>query len=274
MAPSRSARPLSPAVPRPAATLVVARDGEAGPETLLLRRARSARFMPNAYVFPGGLVDDGDGSSAMIERWDGLPAAEAQARLGLPPKSAPAAIAYFGAAVRETFEETGLIPGSRASPQAGATGRADPARALAPAAAQARAALLDGRRSFASVLSELGVRLDGGAFAYVARWVTPPSVPMRYDTRFFACAVEPDAQVATDERESGGAAWLPPARALSLRAEGSLAMIFPTASTLQDCLGFDAADDLVAHLRRRRAVERTPARPLPDERKTLGLPED
>jgi len=273
------AGPLAPAPPLAAATLIVTRDGPAGPEALLLRRARSARFMPNAYVFPGGLVDDSDGSDAVIDRWDGLTPKAARSRLGLPAESAPPAIAYFGAAVRETFEETGLLPGCRRSPREPGGphprlgGASSDDGAIPAAAVRAREALLDGRRSFASILEELGMRLNGTTFAYVARWITPPSVAKRYDTRFFACTVPPDAQAVTDEREAAGAAWLTPARALALRAEGSLTMIFPTASTLQDCVGFDTAKELVSHLRRRRAVERTPAKPLPGERKTLGLPE-
>ncbi len=266
-----------PAAPRPAATLVVAREATDGPEVLLLRRARSAGFMPNAYVFPGGLVDDGDGSSTMVELWEGLAPEEAQSRLGLHSASLPPAIAYFGAAVRETFEETGLLLGCRrAGPR-----ESDPqGHGVAPAAedataaavAKAREALLAGGRSFARILEELGMRLDGPAFAYVAHWVTPPSVARRYDTRFFACMAPPGARATTDEREAERATWLTPARALALRAEGSLTMIFPTASTLEDCLGLETAADLVSHLRQRPAVHRAPARPLPEERKALGLP--
>ncbi len=255
-------------VARPAATLVLVRDGPGGLETLLVRRSGSAGFVPGCYVFPGGVVDKHDDSNAAVERWDGLAPEEAGRRLGLAPKSAPTAIAYFVAAVRETFEETGLLlgrrPGTDAAPQAAAS---------EAVVRRARAALLDGRQSFAGVLRDLEVRIDGAAFAYIARWVTPPSAAKRYDTRFFAAVAPRCAQADPDEREATHAAWIAPARALALRAEGRLPMIRPTADTLEDCTGFRTAAELLSHLRARPAVKRAPEAPLPEERAALDLPE-
>lgn len=248
------------AVPRPAATLVLVRDGPSEPEALLVQRAPSAGFVPGTYVFPGGLVDPSDATEAAAERWDGLGPAEAQRRLGLEARSRPPAIAYFVAAVRETFEETGLLAGAR-SPEL----RDDAVR-------RERAALLEGRQSLAQALRALNARIDGQAFAYVARWVTPPSVARRYDTRFFAAVAPPAGRATADRRETTKAAWLAPARALALRAEGGISMIRPTASTLRDCLGFASAADLVSHLRSRKAVAKAPASPLPEERKILRTP--
>lgn len=259
-APGGTGPEVRPAVPRPAATLVLLRDGPTGPEALLVRRAPSAGFVPGTHVFPGGVVDTGDASEAAAERWDGLAPAEARRRLGLQAGSAPPAFAYFVAAVRETFEETGLLAGAD-----GAALRDDAVR-------RGRAALLEGRSSFAQVLRDLGARIDGQAFAYVARWTTPPSVARRYDTRFFAAVAPRAGQAAADERETTEAAWLTPVRALALRAEGGISMIFPTVSTLQDCLGFASAAELVSHLRSRRAVAQAPASPLPEERGVLEGP--
>lgn len=289
-----------PTIPRPAATLLLARDGPDGPETLLVRRSSSARFVPGAYVFPGGVVDEGDASDAALEPWDGLSPEEARRRLGLAANSTPPAIAYFVAALRETFEETGLLPGrapsaappsalpgglpptglrdSEGQPPIGLPGSAPAAPADAPHRSRegldrARTAVLEGRLSFPSLLRDHGIRIDGRAFAYIARWVTPPSVARRYDTRFFAALAPPRAEANPDDREATHAAWLTPARALALRADSALSMIFPTASTLEDCTGFATADQLVSHLRRRAAVNRSPDAPLPDERTALGLPE-
>lgn len=223
-----------------------------------MQRAPSAGFVPGTHVFPGGIVDPSDASEAAAERWDGLAPAEAQRRLGLEAGSVPPAFAYFVAAARETFEETGLLAGG------GAAARRD------DAVRRGRAALLEGRRSFAQVLRDLEARIDGHAFAYFARWTTPPSVARRYDARFFAAVAPSAGRAAADQRETIEAAWLTPARALALRAEGGISMIFPTVSTLQDCVGFDSAAELVSHLRSRRAVAKAPASPAPGERGVLG----
>ena len=118
--PSATATPPAaaarPAPPLPAATLVLLRDGPGlqgrpgGIEVLLLRRNQATRFAPGAFVFPGGRVDAADSSSAMARAWDDLLPASAAERLGLALDAAPSAIAYYAAAVRETFEETGILP--------------------------------------------------------------------------------------------------------------------------------------------------------------------
>ena len=103
--------PDVPAVAWPAATVVLVREGVGGPEVLLLRRNRATGFVPGAWVFPGGRVDAADGEDALADCWDGLTREGAAGRLGLAPDAQPAAIAYYGAAVREAVEETGLLPG-------------------------------------------------------------------------------------------------------------------------------------------------------------------
>ena len=98
------------------------RESAAGPEVLLLRRNRATGFVPGAYVFPGGRVDAADGEDALAGCWDGLTRDGAERRLGLGPDADPPAIAYYGAAVREAVEETGLLPGIVGGGPAGAEG--------------------------------------------------------------------------------------------------------------------------------------------------------
>lgn len=265
------------AVPVPAATLVLLRDAAAGPEVLLLRRSRATRFAPGFYVFPGGRVDPSDGDDALARLWDGLDPAAARARLGLGPGATPSALAYYGAAVREAFEETGVVacavaegepvegeqakggsasaPWARptAGPVAGApTGRDDGSAATRPCPlSAARNSLLDGDESLARVLRRLRLRLDGGALEYVAHWVTPASSPRRYDTRFFATAVPFDAHVVEDQREVVEAVWLSPRDALARHRDGALPLMRPTRRTLEDFRAFSSADALLSAYRGR-----------------------
>ena len=229
------------AVPHPSATVVLLREGGEGPEALLLRRNRATGFVPGAYVFPGGRVDAADGQDALARCWDGLTPEGAAARLGIAPEADPPAIAYYGAALREAVEETGLLAGVVAAN--GPPGD-DAVRA-------AREALLGGGASFAAVLDGLGARLDGAAIGYIAHWVTPEVEPRRYDTRFFAARVPAGSRAVYDRREMTDAVWLTPCAALERHRRGRLPMIFPTIRTLEDLSDFATVEKLLAHFRGR-----------------------
>ena len=245
------------AVPAPAATVVLVRESAAGPEggggresaagpeVLLLRRNRATGFVPGAYVFPGGRVDAADGEDALAECWHGLTREDAAGRLGLGPDADPPAIAYYGAAVREAVEETGLLPGVVAGQGAGG------GELSGKAVRDAREALLGEGVPFARVLRRLGARLDGAAVEYIAHWVTPVVEPRRYDTRFFAARVPRGAAAVHDEREMTDAVWLTPHAALARHRDGRLPMIFPTIRTLEDLCDFETVDELLAYYRSR-----------------------
>ena len=230
--------PRVPAVPRASATVVVLREGTGGPEVLLLRRNRATGFVPGAWVFPGGRVDAADGEEALADRWLGLTPEGAAGRLGLGVEADPPAIAYYGAAVREVFEETGLLAGMVGG------GGDDGLDA-------AREALLGRGVPFAGVLEGLGAHLDGTAIEYIAHWVTPVAEPRRYDTRFFAARVPRGSAAVHDEREMTGAVWLTPRAALERHRNGDLPMIFPTIRTLEDLCDFATVEELLAHYRNR-----------------------
>ena len=255
--PAASARP---APPLPAATLVLLRDGPAaGIEVLLLRRNQATRFAPGAFVFPGGRVDAVDSSPATVSAWDDLSPTSAADRLGLPPEAEPPAIAYYAAALRETFEETGILPCVRPARSGEPAARPKTARE----ASTAREALLQGSASFPQVLHDLGLRLDGAALIYLAHWVTPAAAPRRYDTRFFAARAPAGSTAAPDERETTSACWLAPADALARHEDGTLPLVFPTRRTLEDFWPFASVDRLLAHFRHRPVSRIEPAVPGP-----------
>jgi 8-oxo-dGTP pyrophosphatase MutT (NUDIX family) len=231
--------PGSVAVPRPAATIVLVRPRDAGPEILLLRRNRTVGFVPGAFVFPGGRVDADDGTPQILSRLRGVTAAQAGSRLDLIGGDPPAA-AYYVAALREAFEETGLLVGVDTA------GHRAPNAATDPRTRSAQLDLHGGRRAFGDILAELGITLDGGSVEYIAHWITPLAEPRRYDTRFFAAVVDADSEALPDGQEITEAVWLTPARALECNQRGELPMVFPTIKTLESLRGFRSVSELFA----------------------------
>lgn len=233
--------PDTPVAARPAATILMLRDGPSGVETLMLRRTRNAGFVPGAYVFAGGRVDLADGSVDVVERLSGLSPMEAAGRLGLPHDAAPPAAAYYVAALREAFEETGLLVGVHAS------GAPAPSAGEDPEVARIRDLLLADEITFGDALDRLAVTVDATAVEYVAHWITPVQEPRRYDTRFFAAVVEREREVLLNPGEMTDALWLTPGEALARHARGALPMVFPTIRTLEDLRDFETARQVIAH---------------------------
>lgn len=237
--------PATPVPARPAATIVLLRDGRHGPEVLLLRRNRSAGFVPGAYVFPGGRVDGADADPEVVARLDGLDAEGAARRLELVDADPPA-LAFYLAAIREAFEETGILVAHDAASATPPTAQED------AEVHELRDALMEERVGFAQVLDRMGCRLDGTAVEYLAHWITPEAEPRRYDTRFFAAKVREGAHALVDEREMTDALWISPAEALARCRDGSLPMVFPTIRTLEELAAFPSVDAVLGDLRARR----------------------
>lgn len=232
--------PAEPSVPVPAATTVLLRAGENGPEILLLRRHRTSGFVPGAYVFPGGRVDPEDGEPGLLARTD-LGDGAADLRDGA------AAPEYRMAAVRELFEETGVLLAGRDAGHAVGDAAAD------PRLADWREALMQGRSTLLDLIDSLDLRLAAADLVYCAHWITPVAERRRYDTRFFLAALPPGAEASIDGREMTDALWLTPAAALRRFRAGRLPMVFPTVRTLETLEGFTSvAAALDAH--RYRAV--------------------
>jgi 8-oxo-dGTP pyrophosphatase MutT (NUDIX family) len=242
--------PAEVVVPRAAATIVLLRDsGSAavgdGFEVLLLKRIKSAGFVPGAWVFPGGRVDADDATAELLARMDGLSPSDAARRLSLTGDADPPALAYYVAALREAFEETGILVGAT---EAGAA----PRTAAADARVQElRLRLMRDEGALPSVLDELGCRMAGGAVEYIAHWITPVPEPRRFDTRFFAAVVPPGTEALPDPRESSDAGWFTPNRAIEENLAGRLPMVFPTIHTLRALAVFSSAEEALAAHRAR-----------------------
>ena len=227
--------PEVPATARPAATIVLLRDADAGMEILLMRRSRNSGFVPGAYVFPGGRVDGSDAHPGVVARIDDLTPDAASARLAMPGGDPPA-IAYYLAALREAFEETGILVGLRDD------GSAPPTAAEDPAVDAIREDLMQDEISFEEAITRMECRIAGDAIEYIAHWITPRPEPRRYDTRFFAAKVRSGSTPIVDPREMTDAVWVTPTDALRRCDAGTLPMVFPTIKTLEELAAFDRAD--------------------------------
>ncbi|HEX6589012.1 MAG TPA: site-2 protease family protein [Longimicrobiales bacterium] len=218
--------PATAVEPQPAATAVLARDGVDGLEVLLLRRHRASGFVPGAYVFPGGRVDAADTDAAALARFDNLPAP-------LRPDAA-----FWVAAVREVFEETGVLLGHRIDE--GMTGAV---------LDEWRERLLEDETTLGAMLEQLDLRLDLRRMIELAHWITPVAEPRRYDTRFFLAAPIGGPVVRIDEREMTDAQWLEPGEAVRRFRAGELPMVFPTVHTLELLSEFRTATQALEALR-------------------------
>jgi glyoxylase-like metal-dependent hydrolase (beta-lactamase superfamily II)/8-oxo-dGTP pyrophosphatase MutT (NUDIX family) len=185
-------------------------------------------FAPDMYVFPGGRVDPGDADPSLIAR-SLITRAEAAAALGgdLAPE---AAIAAFVAAIRECFEEAGVL-------------LADVGRTDSPVEA-ARTALLRGEASFATIATTLDLRLRTDLLVPLSRWVTPPNLPRRFDARFFAARLPEGVEPSLEGGEVVAHTWLRPLDALAAMADGRLAMWLPTSTTLQQLAYATSIEDV------------------------------
>ena len=232
---------------RDAATVMLLRDGSDGPEVCLMQRNLNSDFVGGAYVFPGGAVDPADAEVAVAQRCPDLDDVEASRRLGL----AVGGLAFWVAAIRESFEEAGVLLARHADGR-----RLDLSD---PGAAERFAGHRDDvdneRRTIAEVAVQEDLHLDVGQLHYFSRWITPLGAHRRYDTRFFVCAAPEGQEVVEDSRELIGTQWLTPAVALRRHDAGDITMIFPTVRTLVALSRFDRADAVLDHARAQSRVE-------------------
>jgi 8-oxo-dGTP pyrophosphatase MutT (NUDIX family) len=207
----------------PAATVALLRDAPGGPEVLLTRRPATMAFGPGLHVFPGGRLDAADEDPRLLER------------LATPLGGDPAGLhgpAFAIAAIREAWEEAGILLASDRRPASG------PAPHAAGRVADARAG---GR--FVDLVLARDLELRGDWLMPLSRWVTPPVVPRRYDTRFFVAWLPDGATPAFDAREVDAHEWLTPDAALEAMADGRIELWPPTATTLQQLLPVRRRED-------------------------------
>jgi 8-oxo-dGTP pyrophosphatase MutT (NUDIX family) len=218
-----------------AATVLVIAD-RPSLEVLMLKRNSRSVFVGDMWVFPGGAVDPEDASpeadAAVAHRSD----AEASAVLGVESGG----IAYWVAALRETFEEAGVLLAH--APGGGRVIELDSAEA-AERFRRHRDWVNTHEGDFIGVITEEDLVLDGAGVHYVARWVTPVGPPRRYDTRFFVTAMPAGQTPVVDNDEAVDHQWFAATAALEAHDSGEMRMLTPTVSMLQRLAGFDSVAD-------------------------------
>jgi 8-oxo-dGTP pyrophosphatase MutT (NUDIX family) len=226
---------MVPVPVRDAATVMLLRDardgaGEPAVEVCMLRRNLASEFVAGAYVFPGGAVDPGDAGPAMEARCLGRSDAEASAAVGVPSGG----LALWVAALRECFEEAGVLVAHRRGHDGAAPRLLDTS---SPAAAARFAGYRDGVNAGTTTLLDVceaeDLILAVDHVHYVARWVTPELSPRRYDTRFFVTAAPADQVAHHDDGETIATLWVRPADALQRFEAGEIEMLPPTLSCLR-----------------------------------------
>ncbi len=206
---------------RDASTVVLLRDGDGGPEVWLMTRVTGMAFAGGMAVFPGGRVDTADAQLPFAGGSD----EEAARRFECAPEQARAIV---GAAVREVFEETGVL---LSVPTVDVSG--------------ARADVEAGRVSFGDLLRANGVAVDGAALHPWSRWVTPAGEVRRYDTRFFVAAMPDDAQAQDVTTESSSAGWFGVGAVLESAQRGEIGMLPPTIMTLASLSGYGTVAEVL-----------------------------
>jgi 8-oxo-dGTP pyrophosphatase MutT (NUDIX family) len=205
------------AVPRPAATVMLLRDGEQGMEVFMIVRHEKSDVHGGALVFPGGRVDDEDHDLA----------ADASVFPPLPGVAGLSATLRV-AAVRETFEECGVLL-ARARGEQALVGAAR----LRDIEAAHRAPMMRGERSFGEILARENLVMASDAMVHFANWITPERRPKRFDVHFFLAAT-PAGQVAWhDGHEAVDSVWISPANAIERSRAGTYQLRFPTHMNLQ-----------------------------------------
>jgi 8-oxo-dGTP pyrophosphatase MutT (NUDIX family) len=230
----------------PAATVILTRPAGDGFEVYLLKRSATSKFMPGSYVFPGGMVDDLDAEewSAFVD----MDIVTIERRLG-GELDAGEALAYGVAAIRETFEEAGVLLGHAEGPAADGLERARRERETG-----------DFKKGwFHSLVAEHKLRLDLTALFRWAHWVTPREMKRHYDTRFFVAAMPPDQTCRPDTRETTAGIWLTPLEGLKANLKGEIALSPPAIVTLQAFTKFNRLEELKTVIAHRRWGE--PIRP-------------
>ncbi|MEV7507285.1 NUDIX hydrolase [Streptomyces sp. NPDC091201] len=225
---------LTPVAPRLAATVMLLRDTDTGPVVHMLRRKASMAFAGGAYAYPGGGVDPRDEEHRV--GWAGPSQAEWAARLGTDARTAQAIVC---GAVRETFEEAGVLLAGRTADTVVGDTTGDDWEAD-------RQALVARETSFADFLDRRGLLLRSDLLGAWARWITPEFEPRRYDTWFFVAALPEGQRTRNASTEADRTVWIRPTDAADGYDKGELLMMPPTISTLRSLEPYGSAADALA----------------------------
>ena len=214
--------PTPPVTPKPAATVVLVREGERGREVFLTRRPETMSFLGGFIVFPGGRVDDIDSTEAVFDRITGLddipplPLAD-YGDVPIDPR------AFYAAAIRELFEEAGVLFLEDAAGDPVSIDVAGRLRDLLPVSSQ----------RFYELVAEHDLYLPARRLEFVQLFVTPEFSPQRFYTVFLQATLPEGQRAGVENREVAESFWISPDDALDEKSRGRFKMILPTVMALE-----------------------------------------
>ena len=230
--------------PRLAATTILVRARGKEPEILLLKRGEHARFMPNAYVFAGGALDPHDESADVYALCNGLDDALASEQLELPSNG----LRFFVAAVREAFEECGLLLAYDDCGEIVDLSAWDESHLR-----ETRLKVSAGSLTFAALCRAQVWRLAVDKLVFFSHWITPPG-SVRFDTRFFLCAVPPRQTASLVGNEMSQLVWRTAKEALAEHESKKLLLMYPTRAILKEIATMCSIDELFNFASRPRKI--------------------
>jgi 8-oxo-dGTP pyrophosphatase MutT (NUDIX family) len=227
--------------PLDSATVILTRESSQGQfKVFLMRRHRDSDFMGGAFVFPGGRLDEADCDPDLVRHTRGFTGAEAKRRLQASDLSEERAMGLFFAALRETFEESGVLLAYDASGRIINLSEGERAGRFAGY----RLEVHDHRLSLRGLAEKEGLTFAPDLLTPYSHWITPEIESKRFSTRFFL-ARQPLEQIPFhDTIEMTKSQWLTPSEALERQREGRILLMPPTIKTLEELDEYDALDDL------------------------------
>jgi recombination protein RecT len=222
-------RPLAPLLK--AATVLLLRDGAEGLEVLMTRRSLQASFAPGAYVFPGGGIEESDERYAINSRLDLVNTDRGtQNFVAIRPTQPPTHTCWALAAIRESFEELGIVLAKQSDGQW---------------VTQAQIDKLDRHADFYAQMQAQGLQLAANEVYLLAHWITDRDMPKRFEVPFLVARVPEGQTPVADEKEQFAPEWVRPQDALSRHEAGQFFMIFPTIRSLQNLSAYSRAEDVL-----------------------------
>jgi len=259
--------PATHSVPKDSATVILVRRAQGKtPEVFLARRHASQSFMAGVYVFPGGQLEASDADIAETKLLSASDDFQPHTLLQDSNLTRDMALGFYICAIRETFEETGVLFARNAS---------DDSIDFCNATIQARFAayrqpLNEGKITLAEIIRQEGLVVMPELLTPYSHWITPEIVPQRFSTRFFLAEFPHGQNAVTDKDELTSSLWVTPGEALQMYIAGKIAMMPPTLKTLEEMAEFCAIDELFAAARNRKIY---PIMPQP-MKGGLKLPHD
>jgi 8-oxo-dGTP pyrophosphatase MutT (NUDIX family) len=257
--------------PRDSATVILTRESSPGElQVFLMRRHRDQDFMGGAFVFPGGRLDEGDCDPDLLAHTGGFTGADAKRCLQSPDLPEETALGLFFAALRETFEESGVLLALDETGRVLDLAEGEKAGRFA----RYRLQIHDHSLSLTELAERERISFALDLLVPYAHWITPEIESKRFSTRFFLARKPPEQLPFHDTIEMTKSQWLSPSAALEMQKAGQILLMPPTLKTMEELNEFDSLEELFRSARSRRVQTILPEAFMVDDGFGVRLPHD